>query len=71
VTRFALPARSENIPTIWRLPTRRTPAAQRRVSPGSGWNSLSVEHDAREMLAGSTDTRRYGSSAITFYRSED
>lgn len=32
---------------------------------------LSVEHDARERLAGSTDTRRYGSSAITFYRSED
>ena len=32
---------------------------------------LSVEHDSRERLAGSTDTRRYGSSAITFYRSED
>lgn len=32
---------------------------------------LSIEHDARERLAGSTDTRRYGSSAITFYRSED
>lgn len=32
---------------------------------------LSIEHDAREKLAGSTDTRRYGSSAITFYRSED
>ena len=32
---------------------------------------LSVEHDARERLAGSTDTRRYGSSAITFYRSEE
>jgi 16S rRNA (guanine966-N2)-methyltransferase len=29
---------------------------------------LSVEHDAREKLPGSGDTRRYGSSAITFYR---
>jgi len=32
---------------------------------------LSVEHDARENLAGAQDTRRYGSSAITFYRSEE
>ena len=32
---------------------------------------LSVEHDAREKLSGATDTRRYGSSAITFYRSEE
>ena len=32
---------------------------------------LSVEHDARETLAGAHETRRYGSSAITFYRSED
>jgi len=32
---------------------------------------LSVEHDARETLAGATDTRRYGSSAITFYRHEE
>lgn len=32
---------------------------------------LSVEHDAREILAGATETRKYGSSAITFFRSED
>lgn len=32
---------------------------------------LSVEHDSREKLPGATDTRRYGSSAITFYRSEE
>jgi 16S rRNA (guanine966-N2)-methyltransferase len=32
---------------------------------------LSVEHDAREKLPGSTDTRRYGSTAITFFRLED
>ena len=32
---------------------------------------LSVEHDAREKLNGATATRRYGSSAITFYRSEE
>ncbi len=32
---------------------------------------LSVEHDAREPLPGSTEARRYGSSAITFYRIED
>jgi 16S rRNA (guanine966-N2)-methyltransferase len=32
---------------------------------------LSVEHDAREKLTGALDTRRYGSSAITFYRSEE
>src|SRR5829696_9331088 len=29
---------------------------------------LSVEHDAHEKLPGSGDTRRYGSTAITFYR---
>lgn len=29
---------------------------------------LSVEHDSREKLPGSGDTRRYGSTAITFYR---
>ena len=32
---------------------------------------LSIEHDAREELPESGDSRRYGSSAITFYRSED
>lgn len=32
---------------------------------------LSVEHDAREKMIGAGDTRRYGSSAITFYRSEE
>jgi 16S rRNA (guanine966-N2)-methyltransferase len=32
---------------------------------------LSVEHDAREKLPGAADTRRYGSSAITFYRREE
>lgn len=32
---------------------------------------LSVEHSARESLPGSSDTRRYGSTAITFYRSEE
>lgn len=32
---------------------------------------LSVEHDARVELAGGYDSRRYGSSAVTFYRSED
>ena len=32
---------------------------------------LSVEHDAREKLEGASETRRYGSSAITFYRSEE
>jgi 16S rRNA (guanine966-N2)-methyltransferase len=31
---------------------------------------LSVEHDSYEKLPGSTDTRRYGSAAITFYRRE-
>lgn len=30
---------------------------------------LSVEHDARTKLEGSSDTRRYGSTAITFFRS--
>ena len=32
---------------------------------------LSVEHDAREKLEGGTETRRYGSSAITLFRSEE
>jgi 16S rRNA (guanine966-N2)-methyltransferase len=32
---------------------------------------LSVEHDAREILPGSDDTRRYGTAAITFYRTGD
>lgn len=32
---------------------------------------LSVEHDAREKLPGAADTRRYGSTAITFYRTEE
>ena len=32
---------------------------------------LSIEHDAQERLPGTGDTRRYGSSAITFYRSEE
>jgi 16S rRNA (guanine966-N2)-methyltransferase len=32
---------------------------------------LSVEHDARNKLEGGADTRRYGSSAITFYRTGD
>lgn len=31
---------------------------------------LSIEHDARVKLSGATETRRYGSSAITFYRTE-
>ena len=30
---------------------------------------LSVEHDSRTHLAGAHDTRRYGTSAITFFRS--
>jgi 16S rRNA (guanine966-N2)-methyltransferase len=29
---------------------------------------LSVEHDARNPLPGASETRRYGTSAITFYR---
>lgn len=32
---------------------------------------LSVEHNAHEKLPGSGDTRRYGTSAITFYRREE
>lgn len=32
---------------------------------------LSVEHGARENLPGTGDTRRYGDTAITIYRSED
>lgn len=34
-------------------------------------STLSIEHDAREKLPDAFDIRRYGSSAITFYRSED
>lgn len=32
---------------------------------------LSVEHRSGEKMPGAIDTRRYGTSAITFYRSED
>lgn len=32
---------------------------------------LSVEHNSREKLPGGSETRRYGSTAITFYRAED
>ncbi len=32
---------------------------------------LGIEHAATEKLPDARDTRRYGSSAITFYRSED
>jgi 16S rRNA (guanine966-N2)-methyltransferase len=32
---------------------------------------LSVEHNSREKMPAATDTRRYGISAITFYRTED
>lgn len=32
---------------------------------------LSVEHGAREKMPGRGDTRRYGDTAITIYRSED
>lgn len=32
---------------------------------------LSVEHRAGEKMPGAIDTRRYGTSAITFYRTED
>ena len=32
---------------------------------------LSVEHDARETLPGAGDTRRYGITAITFFRDGD
>jgi 16S rRNA (guanine966-N2)-methyltransferase len=32
---------------------------------------LSVEHKAGEKMPGATDTRRYGTSAVTFYRTED
>lgn len=34
-------------------------------------STLSIEHDAREALPDAFDTRRYGSSAITFYRNEE
>lgn len=32
---------------------------------------LSVEHDSRKKLPGGGETRRYGTSAITFYRREE
>ncbi len=32
---------------------------------------LSIEHDSRTRLDGATESRRYGSSAITFFRSGD
>jgi 16S rRNA (guanine966-N2)-methyltransferase len=32
---------------------------------------LSVEHEATAVMPGGGDTRKYGSTAITFYRSED
>ena len=32
---------------------------------------LSVEHKAGEKMPGAIDTRRYGTTAITFYRTED
>ncbi len=32
---------------------------------------LSVEHNSREKMPSATDTRRYGMSAITFYRTEE
>jgi len=32
---------------------------------------LSVEHDSRQFLPEASDVRRYGSAAVTFYRSED
>ena len=32
---------------------------------------LSIEHDAGETLPGGSDTRKYGTSAITFYRREE
>ncbi len=32
---------------------------------------LSIEHRAGEKMPGAIDTRRYGTSAITFYRTED
>ena len=32
---------------------------------------LSVEHDSRVRIAGGHDTRRYGSSAVTFFRTEE
>lgn len=44
--------------------------AQRWLSvPFSG--ILSIEHAARDEMPGSPDTRRYGSTAITIYRSEE
>jgi 16S rRNA (guanine966-N2)-methyltransferase len=32
---------------------------------------LSIEHDSRETLPDAAETRRYGTSTITFYRTED
>lgn len=32
---------------------------------------LSIEHRSREKLPGASETRRYGDSAITFYRTEE
>jgi 16S rRNA (guanine966-N2)-methyltransferase len=32
---------------------------------------LSVEHDSHEKLPGASETRRYGTSSITFYRTEE
>ena len=32
---------------------------------------LSVEHDSHEKLPGGSETRRYGTSSITFYRTEE
>lgn len=32
---------------------------------------LSIEHDSHEKLPDAAETRRYGTSAITFYRTED
>jgi 16S rRNA (guanine966-N2)-methyltransferase len=32
---------------------------------------LSIEHSAKEAMPGQGDTRKYGTTAITFYRSEE
>jgi 16S rRNA (guanine966-N2)-methyltransferase len=34
-------------------------------------NVLSIEHSAKEVMPGQGDTRKYGTTAITFYRSEE
>ena len=44
-------------------------AARWMLSPFS--RVLSVEHEARVAMPAGGDTRKYGSTAITFYRSED